>query len=218
MTQLLTSKALEQYTEQFTSPETEVLAALNRETNLKIAAPVMLSGHLQGAVLQMISHMIKPRNVLEIGTYTGYSAICLAQGMQKDGHLHTIDINEELEDICFQYFCKAGLEGRITQHIGYASEIIPALNDTFDLVFIDADKTNYHLYYDLVIDKVPLGGYILADNVLYDGEVVLPEEEQSKNARAIHLFNEKVRQDERVEQVLLPIRDGIMLMRKITAN
>ena len=218
MTQLLISKALEEYSEQYTSPETEALASLNRETNLKIAAPVMLSGHLQGAVLQMISHMIKPSKVLEIGTYTGYSAICLAQGLQKDGHLHTIDINEELEDICFTYFCKAGLEQKITQHIGNASEIIPALNENFDLVFIDADKQNYHLYYDLVIDKVPIGGYILADNVLYDGEVVLPEEEQSKNARAIHLFNEKVQQDKRVEHVLLPIRDGIMLMRKIAAN
>ncbi len=213
MAQLL-SKSLDQYTEDFTSPEMEVLAQLNRETHLKIAAPVMLSGHLQGAFLQMVSHMIKPRNILEIGTYTGYSAICLAQGMQKNGHLQTIDINEELEDICFSYFCKAGLEGKIIQHIGNALEIIPALNETFDLVFIDADKQNYHLYYDLVIDKVPVGGYILADNVLYDGEVVLPEEEQSKNARAIHLFNEKVRQDKRVEHMLLPLRDGIMLMRK----
>ncbi|OJW81075.1 MAG: methyltransferase [Bacteroidetes bacterium 46-16] len=218
MTQLLISKALDQYSEQYTSDEMPVLAALNRETNMKIPMPVMLSGHLQGALLQMISHMIKPKNVLEIGTYTGYSAICLAQGLQNGGHLHTIDINEELEDICFHYFCKAGLEGKISQHIGNASEIIPALDATFDLVFIDADKQNYHRYYDLVIDKVPTGGYILADNVLYDGEVVLPEEEQSKNARAIHAFNEKVRQDKRVEHVLLPVRDGIMLMRKIAAD
>jgi caffeoyl-CoA O-methyltransferase len=218
MSKFLTSEAIEQYIERYTTPETATLAALNRETNLKIAAPIMLSGHVQGAVLQMISNMIKPKKILEIGTYTGYSAICLAQGLQKDGHLHTIDINEELEDICFTYFCKAGVQDKITQHIGNATEIIPALDETFDLVFIDADKQNYSLYYDLVFDKVPVGGYILADNVLYDGEVVLPEEEQSKNARCINLFNEKVRQDERVEHVLLPVRDGIMLIRKITAN
>jgi predicted O-methyltransferase YrrM len=218
MTQLLISKALDQYSEQYTTAEMPVLAALNRETNMKIPMPVMLSGHLQGALLQMISHMVQPKNVLEIGTYTGYSAICLAQGLQEGGHLHTVDINEELEDICFSYFCKAGLEDKITQHIGNASEIIPGLAGPFELVFIDADKQNYHLYYDLVINKVPIGGYILADNVLYDGEVVLPVEEQSKNARAIHAFNEKVRQDKRVEHVLLPVRDGIMLMRKIAAE
>lgn len=218
MTQLLISKALDQYSEQFTTPETEVLASLNRETNMKIPMPVMLSGHLQGSLLAMLSHMIKPNNILEIGTYTGYSAICLAQGLQEGGHLQTIDINEELEDICFSYFCKAGLQDKIVQHIGSASEIIPRLAGSFDLVFIDADKQNYHLYYDLVIDRVPVGGYILADNVLYDGEVVLPVEEQSKNARAIHAFNEKVRQDKRVEHVLLPVRDGIMVMRKIAAN
>jgi predicted O-methyltransferase YrrM len=218
MTQLLISKALDQYSEQFTTPETEVLASLNRETNMKIPMSVMLSGHLQGSLLAMLSHMIKPKNILEIGTYTGYSAICLAQGLQEGGHLQTIDINEELEDICFSYFCKAGLQDKIVQHIGNASEIIPRLAGSFDLVFIDADKQNYHLYYDLVIDRVPVGGYILADNVLYDGEVVLPVEEQSKNARAIHVFNEKVRQDKRVEHVLLPVRDGIMIMRKIAAD
>lgn len=218
MTQLLISKALDRYSEQFTTPEDEVLASLNRETNMKIPMPVMLSGHLQGSLLAMLSHMIKPKNILEIGTYTGYSAICLAQGLQEGGRLQTIDINEELEDICFSYFCKAGLQDKIVQHIGNASEIIPRLAESFDLVFIDADKQNYHLYYDLVIDKVPPGGYILADNVLYDGEVVLPVEEQSKNARAIHAFNEKVRQDKRVEHVLLPVRDGIMIMRKIAAG
>ncbi|MBS1585628.1 MAG: O-methyltransferase [Bacteroidetes bacterium] len=218
MTQLLISKALDQYSEQFTTPETEVLASLNRETNMKIPMPVMLSGHLQGSLLAMLSHMIKPKNILEIGTYTGYSAICLAQGLEEGGRLQTIDINEELEDICFSYFCKAGLQDKIAQHIGNASEIIPRLAGSFDLVFIDADKQNYHLYYDLVIDRVPIGGYILADNVLYDGEVVLPVGEQSKNARAIHAFNEKVRQDKRVEHVLLPVRDGIMIMRKIAAN
>jgi caffeoyl-CoA O-methyltransferase len=217
MTKLLISPDIDQYTSDFTTAETDTLAALNRETHLKVDLPVMLSGHLQGAVLSMLSHMAKPRCILEVGTYTGYSAICLAQGLAPDGLLHTIDINEELEDMCFRYFCKAGLEKKIIQHTGKAADIISGLNETFDLVFIDADKVNYSLYYDLVFDKVPVGGFILADNVLYDGEVILPQDEQSKNAKAIHAFNEKVRGDERVEQVLLPVRDGIMIARK-TAN
>lgn len=216
MTQVLLPVAINNYAEDFTSPEMPALAELNRETHVKVELPVMLSGHLQGAILQMISHMLKPRRVLEIGTYTGYSAICLAQGLEQDGHLHTIDINEELEDMCFRYFCRAGVEKRITQHIGKAAEIIPTLREQFDLVFIDADKQNYGLYYDLVFNSVPVGGFILADNVLYDGEVILPAGEQSKNARAIHAFNEKVRTDKRVEHVLLPVRDGIMIVRKTT--
>lgn len=216
MTQVLLPYAINQYAEDYTSPENEVLAALNRETHLKVELPVMLSGKLQGSFLSMLSHMLKPQRVLEIGTYTGYSAICLAQGLAENGHLHTIDINEELQDICFRYFCKAGSENRITQHIGKATEIIPAIDEQFDLVFIDADKQNYHLYYDMVFDKIPVGGFILADNVLYDGEVVLPENEQSKNSKAMHAFNEKVKKDKRVEHLLLPVRDGIMMMRKIT--
>lgn len=217
MTQQLVAKTLSDYAEKYTTPESKTLAALNRETHLKIELPVMLSGHLQGAVLQMVSHMIQPKNILEIGTYTGYSAICLAQGLKEGGHLHTIDINEELKEISFRYFCEAGLEQKITQHIGKAAEIIPTLKAEFDLVFIDADKQNYHLYYDLVFEKVRLDGFLLADNVLYDGEVILPKEEQSKNAKAIHAFNEKLLNDDRIEQVLLPIRDGIMLMRKIAS-
>lgn len=215
MAQLILSESLNEYVENITTPEINVLASLNRETHLKVELPVMLSGHLQGAVLQMISHMIKPNRVLEIGTYTGYSAICLAQGLTDTGHLHTIDINEELRDMCFRYFCNAGLEKKITQHIGKAAEIIPTLNETFDLVFIDADKPGYQLYYDLVFDKLPVGGFILADNVLYDGEVILPAEEQSRNAASIVAFNEKVHNDKRAEQVLLPIRDGMMMIRKI---
>lgn len=217
MTQLLISKALDQYCEKYTTPESKALKGLNRETHVKVPLPQMLSGHLQGAVLQMLSQMLKPGNILEIGTYTGYSAICLAQGLQEGGVLHTIDINEELEDLCFRYFCEAGLEGKIKQHIGEAAVIIPSLTETFELVFIDADKQNYGLYYDLVFDKVPVGGIILADNVLYEGEVVLPYDEQSKNARAMHAFNEKVLNDHRVEQVLLPLRDGILMMRKIAS-
>lgn len=216
MTQLLISEAINKYAETYTTPETPALAALNRETHVKIELPVMLSGHIQGSILSMLSHMIKPRCVLEIGTYTGYSAICLAQGLTDDGILHTIDINEELEDMCFRYFCNAGVEKKIKQHIGKAADIIPQLSESFDLVFIDADKKGYSNYYDLVISKIPVGGYILADNVLYDGEVVLPVEEQSGNAKAVHTFNEKVKNDKRVEHVLLPVRDGIMLIRKIS--
>lgn len=211
----LVSQALEDYSEKFTSAENPILAALNRETNIKVQMPVMLSGHLQGAFLQMISHMAAPKYILEIGTYTSYSAICLAQGLKEGGQLHTIDINEELESMCSRYIQEAGLRNKITQYIGNAAEIIPKLNHSFDLVFIDADKQNYHLYYDLAFDKVPVGGYILADNILYDGEVILPTEQQSKNAKAIHAFNEKIKADKRVEHVLLPVRDGIMLMRKI---
>lgn len=217
MTKVLIPKELDKYAETYTSPESKVLAALNRETNMKVDKAVMLSGHIQGALLQMVSHMIRPKNVLELGTYTGYSAICLAQGLTDGGRLHTIDINEELEDMCFRYFCEAGLEGKITQHIGKAADIIPTLNETFDLVFIDADKPNYGNYYDLVFDKVAMGGIILADNVLFEGDVLLPEEQQSKNARAMHAFNDKVRKDQRVEQVLLPLRDGIMMMRKVAS-
>lgn len=215
MTQLLLPKAINDYAEQATTAEDETLAALNRETNVKIAMPVMLSGHLQGALLSMISQMIQPQTILEIGTYTGYSAICLAKGLKERGCLHTIDINEELQDFCFTYFCKAGVQDKIKQYIGQAAEIIPTINEQFDLVFIDADKQNYGLYYDLVIDSIPIGGFILADNVLYNGEVVMDSKEQSKNAKAIHAFNEKIKKDSRVEQVLLPVRDGITLIRKI---
>lgn len=215
MSHRLVPEDINKYAERFTTPETAALAKLNRETYVKVDMPVMLSGHLQGAFLKMVSTMIKPRRVLEIGTYTGYSAICLAHGLTEDGVLHTIDINEELQDMCFRYFCEEGLEQKIIQHIGKAAEIIPGLNETFDLVFIDADKQGYGLYYDLVFDKLPIGAFIMADNVLYDGEVLLPVEEQTKNAKAIHAFNEKVKSDKRVEHVLLPVRDGIMLVRKI---
>lgn len=214
MTTFLISKKLDDYTEKYTSSELPVLAALNRETNMKRGDAVMLSGHLQGAFLQMMSKMIRPERVLEIGTFTGYSAICLAQGLLPDGHLHTIEIDEELHEIASRYFKKAGLADKITQHIGEASGIIPSLNETFDLVFIDADKPNYEAYYDLVFDKVRPGGYIIADNVLYNGEVVLPKEERSKNARAIHSFNKKVKADDRIEHVLVPLRDGLMVVRK----
>ena len=217
MTTSLLSKPIEDYATQHTTAESAALAALNRETNLKRGDAIMLSGHLQGAVLQMLSHMIRPAMILEIGTFTGYSAVCLAMGLQDGGMLHTIEIDEELNDMAASYFAQSGLSAKIKQHTGVASAIIPALHEVFDLVFIDADKLNYELYYDLVFDKVPVGGYIIADNVLYDGEVVLPEEQQSKNARAIVGFNKKVKSDVRVEHLLLPVRDGLMIVRKVRA-
>jgi caffeoyl-CoA O-methyltransferase len=216
MTTQLIPPSIESYACDYSTEESLVLAQLNRETHLKVNLPIMLSGHLQGKVLEFISHMIQPKQVLEIGTYTGYSAICLAAGLKENGVLHTIDINEELYDMCQSYFKKAGLIEKIIQHIGHAADIIPRIDCIFDLVFIDADKQNYHLYYDLVIDRLPIGAYILADNVLYDGEVLLAREEQSKNAKAIQAFNEKIRADKRVIQVLLPIRDGLLLMKKIS--
>jgi len=211
----LISKNLDDYAEKYTTPELPVLADLNRETNLKRGDAVMLSGHLQGSFLQMMSYMVKPKQVLEIGTFTGYSAICLAQGLQSGGHLHTIEIDEELQDMASKYFAKAGLQDKIVQHIGVASDIITELRGPFDLVFIDADKSNYGLYFDLVFDKVPVGGFIVADNVLYNGEVVLPKNERTKNAKAIHNFNKKVKADKRIEHMLLPVRDGLMVMRKV---
>ena len=214
MTVQLLSKTLNDYAERYSTPEPEYLYRLNRETHQKVELPVMLSGHLQGNLLRMFSQMIRPSRILEIGTYTGYSAICMAAGLQEDGLLHTIEINEELQDMAFRYFCEAGLEQKIIQHIGRADEIIPGLEDNFDLVFIDADKQNYERYYEQVFDKVKAGGFILADNVLYDGEVVLPASEQSKNAQTIHAFNERLLNDNRVEIVLLPVRDGIMIARK----
>jgi predicted O-methyltransferase YrrM len=215
MTKVIFPTNLVAYAEQYTTPEHKPLAALNRETNMKRADSIMLSGHLQGSILQMLSHMIKPRRILEIGTYTGYSAICLAQGLTDDGILHTIDIDEELYDIADKYITEAGLRNKIVQHTGKALEIIPSLNEQFDMVFIDADKGNYANYYHAVWHMVPVGGYILADNVLYDGEVILPHEQQGKNAKAIHAFNTMLREDERIEHLLLPVRDGIMIARKV---
>lgn len=214
MTRVLIDRSIDKYATTYTSAESPALAALNRETNMKVDKAVMLSGHVQGAFLQMVSHMIRPMCVLELGTFTGYSAICLAQGLQDGGIVHTIDINEELYDIAHKHIVMAGLEHQIVQHIGKAADVIPTLNATYDLVFIDADKPGYAQYYDMVIDHMRPGGFILADNVLFEGEVTLPEEQQNKNALAMHKFNQKIKADERVEHVLLPLRDGIMLMRK----
>ena len=215
MTKLLIPKLINDYAETYTSKELPILASLNRETNIKRGDAVMLSGAHQGAFLQMISQMIRPKRILEIGTFTGYSAICLAQGLDSGGHLLTIEVDEELKSIASKYFDETGLTDQITQYIGDAVDIIPSITGKFDLVFIDADKPNYGLYYDLVFDKITVGGYIIADNVLYDGEVVLPDNEQGKNAKAISAFNKKISHDMRIEHVLIPLRDGIMVIRKI---
>lgn len=215
MQHFLTSPEINAYAEKITSPESQALSGLNRETNMKVELPVMLSGHLQGAVLAMLSCMVRPRRILEIGTYTGYSAICMAEGLTEDGLLHTIDINEELADIQQRYWDQAGVSHKIVAHVGNAADIIPNLNEEFDLVFIDADKQGYARYYDLIIDNVRPGGFIFADNVLYDGEVVLPVDQQSRNGKAICAFNEKIKDDARVRQVLLPVRDGILMMQKL---
>lgn len=206
---------LEEYIQAYTQSESEELSALNRETWLKIMTPRMLSGHVQGRVLSMFSKMIQPKYVLEIGTYTGYSALCFAEGLQADGKIVTIDINEELKDILDKYLFSSKYAGQIDFKIGDATEIIPNLEDNIDLVFIDADKSNYSNYFDLVINKVRPGGYILADNVLWSGNVIDESKFGDKSTKAIREFNDKVHADPRVENVMFPVRDGIMVMRKL---
>ena len=208
-------KKIEQYSCQHTQEESTVLAELNRETWAKVLIPRMLSGHLQGRTLSMLSKMIRPKTILEIGTYTGYSAICLSEGLQTNGILHTIDINEELKSMCQHYFEKADISKQVCQHIGNALNIIPSIEGSFDLVFIDADKENYSNYFDLVIDQVSMGGFIIADNVLWSGKVVEDEDKNDLETKALKDFNEKIHQSERVENILLPIRDGLMVCRKI---
>ena len=205
---------LEAYIEAHTSPESDMLADLNRETWLKEMSPRMLSGHLQGRVLSMLSKMIRPQYVLEIGTYTGYSALCFAEGLAPDGKIITIDRNEELNTILDKYLLSSPYKDQIELLFGDATEIIPKLEDGIDLVFIDADKPNYSNYFDLVINKMSPGGYILADNVLWSGNVIDESKFKDKSTAAIRAFNEKVHADDRVENVLFPVRDGIMVMRK----
>lgn len=209
-------KELQDYAERHTTDESPLLKRINRDTHAQVLMPRMLSGQLQGRVLSMISCMARPRVILEIGTYTGYSAICLAEGLQEEGKLITIDINEELHDRVTRYFRDANLGHKIDYRIGDAATIIPELKERFDLVFIDADKENYGRYFDLVIDRVNLNGVILADNVLWSGKVL--QTKPDKDTRAIVEFNAKIQADKRVENVLLPVRDGIMLMRKVRDN
>lgn len=194
--------------------EDEVLAELQRETNLKIMSPRMLSGHLQGLWLTLLSKMLQPKLIIEVGTYTGYSAICLAKGLQPNGKLITIDVNEETESIAKKYFEKSGFGNTIELITKDAKEVLPTINNEIDLVFIDADKRNYSLYYDLVIDKVKSGGLIIADNVLWSGKILDLEKNKDSDTQAIHAFNQKMKNDSRVEKLLLPIRDGLFIMRK----
>jgi predicted O-methyltransferase YrrM len=209
----LISEKLEAYIAAHSTAETENLAALNRETYLKVMMPEMLSGHVQGKFLEFISMMIQPDMILEIGTFTGYSGICLSKGLQPGGKIITIDINEELTPMVKKYSALEKVEHLFDIRIGKAVEIIPALDEIFDLVFIDADKINYSNYFDLVIEKVRAGGWILADNTLWEGHVL--DEQKDKNTAAIDAFNKKIASDKRVENVIVSIRDGITIARKI---
>lgn len=208
------NKKIENYIIAHTTPEDELLSLLNRETNLKVNNPRMLSGHLQGKFLEMISGMIKPKQILEIGTYTGYASICLAKGLEESGKLFTIEIEPEIFEFARIYIEKAGFSDRIEQLLGEAISILPELEGPFDLVFIDADKENYTNYYQLIIDKVNAGGIILADNALWDGKVVENVIYNDKETTAIQAFNQYIQNDGRVENMLLPLRDGIMMIRK----
>ncbi|WP_321288620.1 O-methyltransferase [uncultured Sunxiuqinia sp.] len=194
--------------------EDPVLTELERDTFLNVLQPRMLSGHLQGTILKMLSQLLHPKQILEIGTFTGYSAICLAKGLAEGGQLHTIEINDELESMALRYFQKAGLATKIIQHIGDAETVIPSLNEQFDLVFIDGNKREYSSYFDLVIDKVPSGGLIIADNILWSGKVTEQPDPNDEQTIAILEFNQKVKNDPRVSQTIIPLRDGLTLIRK----
>ena len=209
-------EALDNYVVSHSEDEPELLQQLHRETYQKILQPRMLSGHFQGRVLSMISKLVNPKNILEIGTYTGYSALCLAEGMQRDGALHTIDVNEELCDFQRKYFDKSDYGNQIHQHLGSAIDIIPSLDTTFDLIFIDADKGNYVNYFNLIIDKLNPSGIILSDNVLWSGKVLDTTFKKDDTATpALIAYNALLKEDPRIETVLLPIRDGLTISRKL---
>jgi len=207
--------SIDEYILAHTQAESELLQSLNRETYAKILMPRMLSGQVQGKVLEMISKMINPDYILEIGTYTGYSAICLAQGLTEKGKLHTIEINDELETFTRSFFEKSNIANKINFHIGDALEIIPNLENNIDLVFIDADKRNYLSYYEVIIKKVKKGGFILVDNVLWGNKVIDKVHDNDLYTKGIIEFNKFVHEDDRVENVILSIRDGIMILRKL---
>ena len=209
----LLPEKIEAYILEHTQEEPELLQELNKETWQKIMVPRMLSGHFQGRLLSMISKLIYPKVILEIGTYTGYSALCLAEGMQKNGVLHTIDINEELVDIQKKYFDKSEYNNNIIQHIGNALELIPKIHDNFDLVFIDADKSNYINYFNLLIDKMNSGAVIISDNVLWSGKVTDPVDPKDIDTITLLEYNKLLKTDSRIESVLLPIRDGLTISR-----
>ncbi|MEH6407306.1 MAG: O-methyltransferase [Leeuwenhoekiella sp.] len=205
---------LDDYVVANSQKEPELLQQLRRETYQKILQPRMLSGHYQGRLLSMLSKLINPKTVLEIGTYTGYSALCLAEGMQKDGKLHTIDINEELVDFQRKYFDKSAFAQSIIQHLGDATEVIPQLEGKFDLIFIDADKPNYPAYFDIIIDRLNPGGVILSDNVLWSGKVIEEVNPKDISTLAVLEYNRLLAEDDRLETVMLPIRDGLTISRR----
>jgi predicted O-methyltransferase YrrM len=207
-------KELDKYIREHSTPEDKVLEELYRQTHLYVVNPNMASGHIQGKFLEMLSHMIHPSRILEIGTYTGYSAICLARGLKSGGQLHTIEINDELNEMSTHYFALAGLADRVTLHTGRAQDVIPEMKYIFDLVFIDGDKREYCEYYDLVFEKVRKGGFIIADNVLWGGKVEGGEALKDTQTKGVVMFNEMVRSDPRVEKIVLPLRDGLMIIRK----
>ena len=207
-------RKLEQYIIDHSSTEDPVLDELYRQTHLRFVNPNMVSGHIQGRILEMISRMVSPENVLEIGTYTGYSAICLAKGLKSEGKVHTIESNDELVTFSNSYFEKAGLKSKIIIYTGRAQEIIPSLDFLFDLVFIDGDKREYCDYYNLIIDKVRPGGIILGDNVLWGGKV-LEKSPRDPQAKGIIAFNDMIKNDPRIENVIIPLRDGLMMIRKL---
>lgn len=209
----LLSDELSNYLENSCEPENDLLKHINRETHLKVSMPRMLSGHYQGRLLSMLSKMIAPQRILEIGTFTGYATLCLAEGLQKNGLIYTIDINEELEDMVRANFKKSEFNPQINYQIGDAKQIIPNLKETFDLVFIDADKKNNATYYEMILDKVRPGGLILVDNVLWSGKV-LDQEKTDQKTTFINNFNEMVSADPRVEKLILPVRDGLFLITK----
>ncbi len=208
-------KELNRYCEEHTSEEDALLKKITRTTQAKVLLPRMISGHFQGKFLELVSKMIRPKRILELGTYTGYSAICMARGLDKDGTLTTIDINDELETMVRGFFDESGMGSQIDYRLGNAMEILPELEGPFDLVFIDADKVNYSNYFDMLIDKISSGGFILADNVLWSGKVLSPLTKKSDaDTVALIEFNKKIQEDPRVENALLPLRDGVMMLRK----
>ncbi len=205
----------DQYIMEHCTAEDPLLAELNRQTHLKMLNPKMLSGHYQGKFLEMMSFMIKPRQILEIGTYTGYSAICMARGMAENGMLHTIDLNDETRDFAMHYIRKSGMGKKITLHTGNALDIIPSLAGPFDLVFIDGEKSEYRQYFELAFPKVRQGGFILADNVLWDDKVYKQEYKNDEYTRHIDMFNKMVTNDSLSDNMIIPVRDGLMLIRKL---
>ena len=210
----IVNNKIEDYIRKNSSKEPEILKDLNKETYLKVLNPRMLSGHIQGRFLSIITKLIKPKKILEIGTYTGYSAICMAEGLIENGIIHTIDINEELVSIQNKYFAKSKCNNSIIQHVGDARSIIKSINEKFDLVFLDADKENYIEYYELIIEKVKKGGLIIADNVLWTGKVVEPEKDDDELTQYLIDFNKMINEDDRVENIILPLRDGLNVILK----